>query len=111
MTGQAFKTLFFEYYPEFFSYADAFLHDPVASREVTTGALLLLWNKHKDFDRKKDRTFLYLSIRNACLYRIKYHRDNPAAACRDNGAAKMLEESELPEDILQDIFTYIAGPL
>lgn len=104
MTGQAFKTLFFEYYPEFFSYADAFLHDPVASREVTAGTLLLLWNKHKELDREKDRrTFLYLSIRNACLYHIKYGCGNQATG--------MLGESNLPEDILQDIFTYIAGPI
>lgn len=108
MTGQVFKTLFFRYYPEYFSFADKFLQDPVASRIITTEALLLLWNKHPDLDREEDhRNFLYLTIRNACLYHIKYRRDNPAAV----PSPDPLATSSLPGDILQDIFTYIAGPI
>jgi DNA-directed RNA polymerase specialized sigma24 family protein len=102
---EAYKVLFFQYYPEFFSFADMLLQDRVSAKSVTMEALFLLWKKHAGFDNEKDiKTFLYLTVRNRCLNFIRYLQQNPEAGYyRPAG----ITASPLPNAILQDIYHYI----
>jgi DNA-directed RNA polymerase specialized sigma24 family protein len=68
----AFKVIFFQLYPEFFSFSLLLLQDEAAARTVTMDAFFLLWNRHTEFDSEKAvKAFLYLAVRNRCLERIR----------------------------------------
>jgi DNA-directed RNA polymerase specialized sigma24 family protein len=103
---EAFKVLFFQYYPEFFSFAGMLLQDRVSAKNVTMEALFLLWKKHADFSNEKNiKAFLYLTVRNHCLNFIRYLQKKP-----DAGEYRPLSTGAplLPEAILQDIYHFTA---
>jgi len=103
---EAFKVLFFQYYPEFFSFADMLLQDRVSAKNVTMEALFLLWKKHADFNNEKNiKAFLYLTVRNHCLNFIRYLQKQPdAGEYQPAGITAPL----LPDAILQDIYHFTA---
>ena len=102
---EAFKVLFFQYYPEFFSFADMLLQDRVSAKSVTMEALFLLWKRHADFDNEKNiKAFLYLTVRNHCLNFIRYVQQNPEAGHYHPAG---ITASPLPNDVLRDIYHYI----
>jgi len=104
---EAFKILFFQYYPEFFSFADMFLQDRLSAKNVTMEALFLLWKKHADFENEKNiKAFLYLTVRNHCLNFIRYLQTN-----RDGGEYRPsgITAPLLPDAILQDIYHFAAA--
>jgi DNA-directed RNA polymerase specialized sigma24 family protein len=103
---EAFKVLFFQYYPEFFSFAGMLLQDRVSAKNVTMEVLFLLWKKHADFSNEKNiKAFLYLTVRNHCLNFIRYLQKHP-----DAGEYRPLSSTAplLPETILQDIYHFTA---
>ena len=104
---EAFKILFFQYYPEFFSFADMLLQDRLSAKNVTMEALFLLWKKHADFENEKNiKAFLYLTVRNHCLNFIRYLQKNPEGGeYRPSGITAPL----LPDTILQDIYHFTAA--
>jgi DNA-directed RNA polymerase specialized sigma24 family protein len=102
---EAFKVLFFQYYPEYLSFAVMCLRDQdhLVARNVTLEAFFLLWERHIDFDREKTiKAFLYLAVRNKCLH---YLSPRSRADC-----PPVLPPSSLPQDMLRDIFDYIDRP-
>ena len=97
----AFKVLFFQYYPEYFSFALMCLRDQdhLVARNLTLEAFLLLWERHTDFDREKTiKAFLYLAVRNKCLHYL------PSRSPTD--LPPVIPPSSLPQDMLSDIIDY-----
>lgn len=109
---EAFKILFFTYYPELFHFAVAFVHDRDAAQQAGMAAFWLLWERRVEFDSdKKIKTFLFMAVRNSCLY---YMRDMAAAGGKRPEADGQKEHAanipaSLPKNILQDIFDFAAA--
>lgn len=104
---EAFKIVFFQYYPEFFSFAGMLLQDRGSAKNVTMEALFLLWKKHADFSNEKNiKAFLYLTVRNHCMNFIRYLQKQP-----DAGEYQLpgITAPPLPDSILQDIFHFTAS--
>jgi DNA-directed RNA polymerase specialized sigma24 family protein len=102
---EAFKVLFFQYYPEYLSFAVMCLRDQdhLVARNVTLEAFFLLWERHPEFDREKTiKAFLYLAVRNKCLHELP-----PGSRA---GLPPVIPPSSLPRDMLRDIFDYIDRP-
>jgi DNA-directed RNA polymerase specialized sigma24 family protein len=96
---EAFKVLFFQYYPEILSFAVMCLQDRLVARTVTLEVFFLLWERHTDFDGEKAiKAFLYLAVRNKCLHNL------PAGSRAD--LPPVSPPSSLPRDMLRDIFDY-----
>jgi DNA-directed RNA polymerase specialized sigma24 family protein len=94
---EAFKVLFFQYYPEILSFAVMCLQDRLVARTVTLEVFFLLWERHTDFDGEKAiKAFLYLAVRNKCLHNL------PAGSRAD--LPPVSPPSSLPRDMLRDIF-------
>jgi DNA-directed RNA polymerase specialized sigma24 family protein len=101
---EAFKVLFFQYYPEYLSFAVMCLRDQdhLVARNLTLEAFFLLWERHADFDREKTiKVFLYLAVRNKCLHYLPSHSHT--------GLPPVTPPSSLPRDMLRDILDYIDG--
>jgi DNA-directed RNA polymerase specialized sigma24 family protein len=70
----AFKVLFFQYYPEFLSFSILFLQDRAVAGIITFEVFFQLWERRAEFDsEKKIKAFLYLAVRNKCLRYMKGH--------------------------------------
>ena len=96
---EAFKVLFFQYYPEILSFAVMCLQDRLVAHTVTLEVFFLLWERHTDFDGEKAiKAFLYLAVRNKCLHNL------PAGSRAD--LPTVSPPSSLPRDMLRDIFDY-----
>ena len=105
---EAFKMLFFEYYPEFFSFSSLFVRHRAVAQKVTMEIFFLLWNRRADFDGvKRIKAFLYLAARNRCLQQLRAYPDDlhqpVAEATRIN-----VVPGALPSDILRDLFSFAA---
>jgi DNA-directed RNA polymerase specialized sigma24 family protein len=101
---EAFKVLFFQYYPEILSFAVMCLGDldHSVARTVTLEVFFLLWERRTDFDREKAiKAFLYLAVRNKCLHEL------PAGSRAD--LPPVIPPSSLPRDMQRDIFDYTDG--
>jgi len=103
---QAFKKLFFQYYPEFFSFAYSLLADKLSAANSATEAFFLLWKKREYFESEKDiKAFLYNTIRNNCFNYLIYKKAHP-----DTGAylPKNKMDASFPEETLQELLAYVA---
>ena len=103
---QAFRELFFQYYPEFFSFARSLLGDKAVARNNTTNAFFLLWKKRAHFDSDRDgKAFLYNTIRNSCLNYLTYLQNNPDAT---ENPPEITMHEDFPSNILQELQSYVA---
>jgi len=103
---EAFKMLFFEHYPEFFSFSSMLLQHRAVAQKVTMDIFFLLWNRRADFDdEKRIKAFLYLAARNRCLQQLRVYPDHRpvAAATKIN-----VIPAALPREILRDVFSFAA---
>lgn len=77
---EAFKALFFQYYPTFFAFAHSLVDDKISARQLTVEALSILWIKRKDLvGDVNNRAFLYSTIRNNALNYLKHLQREPDA--------------------------------
>ena len=105
-SAEAFKLLFFEYYPEFYSFCMKFLQHRSVAQKVTMDVFFLFWNKRADFeDEKRIRAFLYLAIRNRC---IRQMRDYPDHQPIEEATRIDVVPGSLAAEILRDIFSFAA---
>jgi DNA-directed RNA polymerase specialized sigma24 family protein len=105
---EAFKILFFEHYPEFFSFSSMLVKHRAVAQKVTMEIFFLLWNRHADFDNeKKIKAFLYLAARNRCLQLLRAY---PVDGHRPLGEATRINvvPGALPTEILRDVFSFAA---
>jgi len=102
-----FRAFFFQYYPDFFSFANALLTDRRSATNITTEALFLLWKKRQDVDNLVNaRAFLYTTIRNHCLNYLKYLRQEPDAG---EYRADRQRWPPIPEKIREEVLRYAEG--
>ena len=98
----AFKLLFFEHYPEYFSFSLLLMEHRPKAQMLAMEAFFLLWDRRVDFDScKKIKAFLYLTLRTKCLQELKMPSSGAAAGI-------FVLPSSLPAHILRDIFDYAA---
>jgi DNA-directed RNA polymerase specialized sigma24 family protein len=105
-SSEAFRKLFFLYYPEFHSFAYSLLTDKPSSVNSATEAFFLLWRKREYLDSEKDiKAFLYNTIRNSCLNYLKYKQQYP-----DTGIylPQIRMDPSFPEETLQELLAYVA---
>ncbi|HEV2482904.1 MAG TPA: sigma factor [Puia sp.] len=105
---EAFKMLFFEHYPELFSFSSMLVQRRAVAQKVTMEIFFLLWNRHADFDdEKKIKAFLYLAARNRCLQQL---RANPDDLHRPVAEAARIDvvPGSLPAGIVRDVFAFAA---
>ena len=103
---EAFKDLFFQYYPVLYSFSRSLVHDKVSAQQLTTEALAILWMKRADvIGEVNTRAFLYHVIRNNALAYLKYLQRMPDVG--PYKAERYLDPS-LPENILREIKDYVA---
>ncbi|MBC7947797.1 MAG: RNA polymerase sigma-70 factor [Chitinophagaceae bacterium] len=62
-----FEQLFREYYPSLCLYADRYLSDPEAAKDIAEDAFVKLWTQEQPIDPGKVKSWLYTTTRNACL--------------------------------------------
>ena len=103
---EAFKMLFFEYYPELFSFSSMLLQHRIVAQKVTMEIFFLLWNRRADFDDgKRIKAFLYLAARNRCLQQLRTYPDHQPV---DEAAKIDVIPGSLPADTLRDVFSFAA---
>lgn len=103
---EAFRDLFFQYYPTFYSFARSLVGNITSAQHLTMEALSILWLKKADLTGDiNSRTFLYGTIRNNALNYLRYLQRQPGAGTYV-GEIKM--DSFLPPNILQQIQDYVA---
>ena len=104
---EAFKDLFFQYYPTFFTFAHSLVDDKISAQQLTMEALSLLWLKRTDIlGDINNKAFLYTTIRNHALNYLKHLQRHPDAGAY-TGEKEM--ESFLPGTVLQEIKDFVAN--
>lgn len=69
-----FEDLFNEYYPSLCAFAQTYISDKDASEDIVQDIYIALWNKNEKLDRIQSlKSYLYTSVRNACLNHLKHH--------------------------------------
>lgn len=69
---QAFKELFDEFYQTLCVFASRYLRDDALAADVVQEVFVKFWEHHADFDDDlKIKSYLYTSVRNACLNTIR----------------------------------------
>lgn len=103
---EAFRDLFFQYYPPFFSFSQSLVDDKVSAQNLTTEALALLWLKRADLSGDVNcRAFLYHTIRSNALSYLKHLQRMPDAG---GYIPERSIDPTLPEEILRQIRDYVA---
>ena len=100
----AFRQLFEEYYRNLVIFAGKYLNDPEAARDTVQDFFLNLYETRESLNiRSSVKSYLYSSVRNRCLNRLKHervmdrHRDEvlQEEVIRDPGPEEKMKETEL----------------
>jgi DNA-directed RNA polymerase specialized sigma24 family protein len=103
---EAFKDLFFRYYPSFYSFSQSLVQDKISAQNLTIEALAVLWLKRTDLiGDVNNRAFLYNVIRNNALAWLKHLQRIPEAGPYQ---PEISIDPSLPGDILREIRDYVA---
>lgn len=104
--AEAFKDLFFQYYPTFFTFAHSLVDDRISAQQLTMEALSLLWLKRSDIlGDINHKAFLYTTIRNHALNYLRHLQRQPDAGPY---AGERRMDSFLPPLVVQEINDYVA---
>jgi RNA polymerase sigma-70 factor (family 1) len=102
---KAFAKLFHEFYPALCFYALGFTNDHAAAEDIVEEAFIVVWDKRESFDHYKVlRSFLYTSVRNACLNLIKRKARHSAHERRIAVSAELTESSILENMVRAEVF-------
>ncbi|MBR3984430.1 MAG: RNA polymerase sigma-70 factor [Bacteroidaceae bacterium] len=69
---QRFHTLFVEMYPKLVRYAAALMTDADEARDIVSDVFERAWQRHATLDEESGHAWLYATVRNACLNRLKH---------------------------------------
>jgi RNA polymerase sigma-70 factor (ECF subfamily) len=70
-----FEKLFKEYFKALVNFANKFLNDPDASKEIVHDVFVSLWDKRDSIDPEKSiKSYLYTSVNNRSLNYIRDHK-------------------------------------
>lgn len=67
-----FKQLFMDMYPRLVRYAVSLLGDGNDARDLVANVFEKAWNQYDTLDRERRKSWLYASVRNACLNHLKH---------------------------------------
>jgi DNA-directed RNA polymerase specialized sigma24 family protein len=103
---EAFRALFFQYYPTFYSFAHSLVDDKASAQQLVVEALSILWIKRADLvGDVNNRAFLYSTIRNNALNYLKHLQREPHAGTY---VPERGMDALVSGDILQEIKDYVA---
>lgn len=92
------ETCFREHYARLCYFAAKFTGDRLAAEDVVQDAFLKLWNHTGAFEDMEARSFLYTTVRNACLNLIRHGKVEQKFAATVSDAPP--EEQQLGLDLL-----------
>lgn len=70
---KAFRAIFNVLYAIMFSFARKYLNDSIEAEDMVQEAFIELWNQKEKFQNPDQlKSFLYITVRNKCLNRIKH---------------------------------------
>ena len=69
---QRFHTLFVEMYPKLVRYATTLTADADEARDIVSDVFERAWQRHATLDEETEHAWLYATVRNACLNRLKH---------------------------------------
>lgn len=109
---RAFDAFFFHHYHSFCFFAKRLLKDRFAAEEIVEDSFIKYWQRHPDFDDLNSiKSFLYITIRNACINFIKtretraYHE--ASFSIQAGGSEAVLIEEIIRAETLQHIYQAI----
>lgn len=96
----ALRQLFEQLYPRLCHFARSLLHQDIEAEDVVQEAFLKLWGQRQHFHSLASvRSFLYVSIRNACLNILKHQRIVHQYAA--TGAAGEADEATVTQRLIE----------
>lgn len=99
---QAFELIFQKYYGAICYFAQDFLQDEDAAKDVVSEVFIKLWGMREDFDNLRSiKSFLYVSAKNACL---NYLRRTRMINAHKKSSVPELGREELKDVIMGRIF-------
>ncbi|HSZ87238.1 MAG TPA: RNA polymerase sigma-70 factor [Puia sp.] len=102
---KAFAKLFHEFYPALCFYATGFTNNQQAAEDIVEEIFIVAWNRRESFDHYKVlRSFLYSSVRNACLNWIKQKARHAAHEKRIAISEELTENSILENIVRAEVF-------
>ena len=74
-TDKDFERLFKEYFKPLVNFANKFLNDIDAAKEIVHDAFVRLWERRAEIDVNKSvKSYIYRSVQNRCLNYIRDHK-------------------------------------
>ncbi len=105
---QAFKRFFESFYPSLFGFAEKYLHDEDASKDVVQDAFIYFWNKREDiFSIPSGKIYLYKYVKNHCLNYLRDKRGMDSKTITAYNSEIFYRDSVLEEEIYQYIYKAI----
>ncbi|HSZ34674.1 MAG TPA: RNA polymerase sigma-70 factor [Puia sp.] len=102
---KAFAKLFHQLYPGLCFYAIGFTDDQAAAEDIVEEIFIMVWNRRELFYHFKVlRSFLYSSVRNACLNWIKQKARHAKHEKRIAVFADITESSHLENLVRAEVF-------
>lgn len=99
---EAFKELFFEFYPALCVFAQRYVNDPEASEDIVQETFLKVWKNRRTIDiRISFRNFLLTSVRNSCTDYLR----------KESVTARYTDQIELPHTSMSPEDFYTLGEL
>ncbi len=107
-TKEEFESIFRDYYNELCSFAFKYLKDPQDAEEIVQEMFVKLWEKKDNISISSSiRSYLYNSVKNNCLNKIKHiqirekykEHNEELIKNTDNSIDQQLEATELDEKI------------
>ncbi len=93
MNSRQFENLFNQYYEELGRFAMKFLRCADLSDEIVQNVFVKFWEKRDDLDQVKNlKSYLYLSVRNACIDEIK--KQNSVVDLNEHTESKEMHQQE-----------------
>lgn len=72
---EVFETIFRSHYQRLCNYANTILNDKDEAEEMVQNTFMILWENHRSIDFHTSlKSYLYKSVHNHCLNRLKHHK-------------------------------------
>ena len=98
---KAFEIVFYSFYGMLVNFADAYLADREASRDIVQSVFLKLWNKRDDILGDQSlKAWLYCLTRNECISYLRHLKVSRKFADKSR---EMTEKMQLHEEALQEL--------
>lgn len=105
---KAFKRFFESFYPSLIGFAEKFLHDEDASKDIVQDAFVYFWNKKEDiFSIPSGKIYLYKYVKNHCLNYLRDKRGMDSKTLTAYHSEIFYRDSVLEEEIYHCIYKAI----